>query len=154
MEDRFSKQGEPTEERVIEDGLSELLSKVAAQRSTLQKPALSPDPKAAAAGVAAGSEKPQPNSQYIDSQDVRETFADTINSVHFDGQTLRIEFGVTRVKPSDPSNPSAPQVFQRLPACRLVLTRSVVAGLNDLMQKISAGSIKNAAGAGPAKQEK
>jgi hypothetical protein len=56
MEDKFSRQGKPTEEGVIEDGLSELLSKMAAQRSALQKQALSSDTKAPPK-----SEKPQPN---------------------------------------------------------------------------------------------
>jgi len=154
MENRFSKQKQPTDERIIEDGLSELLSKVAAQQSTRQKPTFSPDSKASVMDVTAGMEKSQPNTQYIDCHDVREIFADSINTVHFDGQTLRIEFGVTRVKPSDPSNSSAPQLLQRFPACRLVLTRSAMTGLNDLMQKISAGSIKTAAAVGPVKQEK
>jgi hypothetical protein len=149
MEDKFSKQEKPTEEGVIEDGLSELLSKMAAQRSALQKPVLSSDAKAPPK-----LEKSQPAAQYIDSQDVCETFADCINAVHFDGQVLRIEFGVTRVKPSDASNPSASQVLQRFPACRLVLTPGAVVGLNDVMQKIASGTGKPPATVPPVKQQK
>jgi hypothetical protein len=134
MEERFSKEGRLTEGRVGEDKLSELLSKMAAQQSATRKPALSSDPNAPAADVAAGSGKGQPNTQYVDSADVRETFADSINAAHFDGQSLRLEFGVTRVKRSDPS---APQTFQRFPACRLVLTPSAVTELSTLMQNLA-----------------
>jgi hypothetical protein len=34
--------------------------------------------------------------QQIDLPELSETFADSIDSVFFDGQTLRINFGVTR----------------------------------------------------------
>src|SRR6516165_688207 len=122
MEERFSKEGRLTEGRVAEDKLSELLSKMAAQQSATRKPALSSDPNAPATGVAGGSEKTQPNTQYVDFLDVREIFADSINAVHFDGQSLRLEFGFTRLK----TDASAPQTFQRFPACRLVLTPSAV----------------------------
>jgi hypothetical protein len=154
MEDRYSKQERPIDGRSLEDGISELLSKVAAQQSALRTPTRASGPKAPATGAATESEKLQPNIQYIDSQDVRETFADAINAVQFDGQTLRIEFGVTRVKPSDSSNPSAPQVLQRFPACRLVLNHAAVTALNNLMQKIAGGSTKPPAPVGGAKPER
>ena len=35
--------------------------------------------------------------RYVDQPECRETFADSINSVFFDGQTMRIEFGITRM---------------------------------------------------------
>jgi hypothetical protein len=84
---------------------------------------------------------------------VREIFADSINAVYLEGQVLRIEFGITRVKPSDPSNPSVSQVLQRFPACRLVLTPGAVAGLNDVMQKVASGIITSTT-VPPVKQQK
>jgi hypothetical protein len=47
-----------------------------------------------------------------------ETFADSVTGLIFDGQTLRIEFGVTRF---DDMKPNAPITGRRYPACRLVL---------------------------------
>lgn len=47
-----------------------------------------------------------------------ETFADSITGFIFDGQTLRIEFGITRF---DNVKGSAPITGRRYPACRLVL---------------------------------
>jgi hypothetical protein len=49
---------------------------------------------------------------------MEETFADPINRLFFDGQTLRIEFGVTRM---DDVKAGAPITGRRYPACRLVL---------------------------------
>ena len=47
-----------------------------------------------------------------------ETFADSVTGLMFDGQTLRIEFGVTRF---DDAKPNTPITGRRCPACRLVL---------------------------------
>ena len=47
-----------------------------------------------------------------------ETFADSVTGLIFDGQTLRIEFGVTRF---DDVKPNTPITGRRYPACRLVL---------------------------------
>ena len=52
--------------------------------------------------------------RYVDRADMVETFADSVTGLIFDGQTLRIEFGVTRfddVKPNAPitgRRPAAP----------------------------------------------
>jgi len=35
--------------------------------------------------------------RYVDQPECGETFSDSINSVFFDGQTMRIEFGITRM---------------------------------------------------------
>ena len=59
---------------------------------------------AAPAGAAAGQTA---TIRYIDRPECTETFADSINHVYFDGQSLRIEFGVTRlddVKQNAPVN--------------------------------------------------
>jgi hypothetical protein len=80
--------------------------------------------------------------QYIDDHNVREIFADGLNTVHFDGHTLRIEFGVTRAKRSESA---ASQVLERLPACRLVLSPQAITELKNLMQKISSAAPQNPA---------
>ena len=59
------------------------------------------------------------NVRYLDRVDVAETFADSITSLLFDGQTLRIEFGVTRF---DEMKTNSPITGRRYPACRLVLS--------------------------------
>jgi hypothetical protein len=69
--------------------------------------------------------------------DLPETFADSINQVFFDGQTLRINFGVTRVDP-----PAQPQTARRYPACRLVLTPGAAVELMNQIQRLTAGMIQ------------
>jgi hypothetical protein len=54
--------------------------------------------------------------RYIDRPDLAETFADSINSVTFDGQSMRIELGVTRL---DDVKPNTPFTGRRYPAARL-----------------------------------
>lgn len=87
----------------------------------------------------AGSEaaNKQPTVQYTDDYGIREIFADSLNTVHSDGQTLRIEFGITRAKRTEAS---APQAFERLPACRLVLSGAAITELKNILQKISTGA--------------
>lgn len=94
-----------------------------------------------AASVAAPTANKQPSVQYVDDPSIREIFADGLNTVHFDGHTLRIEFGVTRAKRSDSSTT---QVLERLPACRLVLGPQALAELKSLMQKIPSVAPQNA----------
>ena len=43
--------------------------------------------------------------RYVDRPECTETFADSINNVYFDGQSLRIEFGVTRLDDVKPNTP-------------------------------------------------
>lgn len=73
--------------------------------------------------------------RYVDRPDCHETFADSINSVVFDGQTLRIEFGVTRL---DELKPDAPVTGRRYPACRLVLAPAAAIDLINKMQQTGA----------------
>ena len=80
--------------------------------------------------------KPKPvELRYVERLDCDETFADAINSVLFDGQTLRIEFGVTRL---DERKPDAPVTGRRYPACRLVLTPAAAIDLINKMQQTGA----------------
>jgi hypothetical protein len=87
----------------------------------------------AAAGVASGSARAA--LRYVDRPDCNETFADSISRLSFDGQTLRIEFAVSRIDETKPDT----QVTGRLyPACRLVLTPAAAADLMQKMQQVAA----------------
>jgi hypothetical protein len=76
-----------------------------------------------------------PELRYIDRPECAETFADSVNSVAFDGQTLRIEFGVTRL---DEIKPDTPVTGRRQPACRLVLPPAAAIDLINRMQQAAA----------------
>jgi hypothetical protein len=73
--------------------------------------------------------------RYLDRADMEETFADSITGLIFDGQTLRIEFGVTRF---DDVKGGAPITGRRYPACRLVLPPAAAVDLINRMQRIGA----------------
>jgi len=64
-----------------------------------------------------------------------ETFADSVTGLIFDGQTLRIEFGVTRF---DDVKPNSQITGRRYPACRLVLPPVAAVDLINRMQQIAA----------------
>jgi hypothetical protein len=55
------------------------------------------NPAPAAAG--GSPERAAASVRYVDRADMVETFADSVTGLIFDGQTLRIEFGVTRFDP-------------------------------------------------------
>jgi hypothetical protein len=75
------------------------------------------------------------NIRYLDRPDMAETFADSITGLRFDGQTLRIEFGVTRL---DNTAANAPVTGRRYPACRLVLSPTAAVDLINRMSQIGA----------------
>lgn len=79
--------------------------------------------------------KASPALRYIDRPDCAETFADSIHSVVFDGQTMRIEFAVTRM---DEAKKDAPLTGRRYPACRLVLSPAAAVDLINRMQQTAA----------------
>jgi len=76
-----------------------------------------------------------PQFQYVDRPEVSETFADIVQRIQFDGQTLRIEFGVTRV---DEVKPDAPITGRRYPTSRIVLSPGAAIELINRMQQIGA----------------
>ena len=78
--------------------------------------------------------------RYVDQPDCRETFADSINSVFFDGQTMRIEFGITRM---DELKQGQQPSGRRYPACRLVLPVAAAIELINKMQQ-TANALKQA----------
>jgi len=71
--------------------------------------------------------------RYVDRPDCMEVFADSINQLYFDGQSLRIEFGATRL---DDMKPNAPITGRRYPAQRLVLTPTAAVDLINRMQQV------------------
>ena len=104
---------------------------------------MSPELTAAKGSAANPASAPQPGSperatasiRYVDRADMVETFADSVTGLIFDGQTLRIEFGVTRF---DDVKPNAPITGRRYPACRLVLPPVAAVDLINRMQQIAA----------------
>jgi hypothetical protein len=88
-----------------------------------------------ASPAAGATPERQPASiRYLDNADMAETFADSITGLIFDGQTLRIEFGVTRF---DEVKPNTPITGRRYPACRLVLPPAAAVELINRMQQIA-----------------
>ena len=83
--------------------------------------------------AAAGAQRQAPTIRNFDRPEVAETFADAITSLVFDGQSLRIEFGVTRL---DEVKPNAPITGRRYTACRLVLPPAAAVDLINRMQQI------------------
>jgi hypothetical protein len=83
--------------------------------------------------------QPQIQFQYVDRPEVVETFADHVQRIQFDGQTLRLEFSVSRLE--DQKSGEAAN-GKRYPACRLVLSASAAVDLMNKMQQITAGLLK------------
>jgi hypothetical protein len=67
----------------------------------------------------------------VDVPELAETFADSVHNMVWDGQTLRLEFCVTRY----PEAPTGDAEAKRIPVCRLVLTAPGVAALFNRLQK-------------------
>src|SRR5262249_53258123 len=92
---------------------------------------LSADVTAAAAKPA---EPARATFRYVDRAECAETFADSISALSFDGQTLRIEFAVSRL---DETRPNVPRTGRRYPACRLVLPPAAAVDLMQKMQQVA-----------------
>ena len=80
-----------------------------------------------------------PQYQYADRPEVSETFADFVQRIQFDGQTLRLEFCVSRL---DDHKPGTPVTGKRYPTCRLVLSAAAAVDLMNKMQQITSGLVK------------
>jgi hypothetical protein len=73
--------------------------------------------------------------RYVETADLPETFADSLHTMVWDGQTLRVELCVTRY----PDAATGAGEAKRYPACRLVLTAPVAVDLyNRLNQTMAA----------------
>ncbi len=93
-----------------------------------------PSGASVAPGAAGQGERQPATVRLIDRMDVAETFADSITGAVFDGQTLRIEFAVTRL---DEVKPNTPITGRRYPACRVVLSPAAAIDLINRMQQIA-----------------
>lgn len=89
---------------------------------------------ASAAGAGAAPGRPRRRLQYIDRMEVVETFADSIQHMYFDGQTLRIEFCTTRIA----DQPRGPGVARRFPVSRIALTGAAAVDLINRAQRVGA----------------
>lgn len=87
----------------------------------------------------AAAPRPAANLRYVDRPDCLETFADSISGVTFDGQTLHLEFCVTRM---DDMKPNTPASGRRYPVCRLVLAPVTAVELINHMQQVGAALTK------------
>jgi hypothetical protein len=91
----------------------------------------------AAANQVAGKPADQPRVafRFVDRPDCPETFADSVVGLLFDGQSLRLDFGVSRL---DERKPDAPLTGRRYPVCRLVLSPAAAVDLINKMQQVAA----------------
>ena len=101
------------------------------------KPTASAAKPAATATPAAAP--PAPKLQYVDRLDCDEVFVDTVSKISFDGQTLRMEFAVTRL---DDVAPNTPPTGRLIPSVRLVLPPRTAVDLMNRMQQITAALIQ------------
>jgi len=101
----------------------------------MAQPTKSTGPAAAEPATHAAAERQPPSIRYVDRPDMVETFVDSITGLVFDGQTLRIEFGVTRF---DEMKPNSQVSGRRYPACRLVLSPAAAGDLIARMQHTAA----------------
>src|ERR1700757_2018901 len=92
-------------------------------------------PRGSSSKPAGSPERAAATIRYVDRADMGETFADSISGLIFDGQTLRIEFAVTRF---DEVKANTPITGRRYPACRLVLPPAAAVDLINRMQQIAA----------------
>lgn len=78
---------------------------------------------------------PGPTYTYIDLPEISETFADSVASLIFDGQTLRITFAVNRIDAPQPGKPTTGKIY---PVCRIVLTATGANELGTQMNQLGA----------------
>jgi len=101
---------------------------------TSSRDAKKPLPLSADATAKPAAEPARASFRYIDRPECEETFADSISALSFDGQTLRIEFAVSRL---DETKPNSPMTGRRYPACRLVLPPAAAVDLMQKMQQVA-----------------
>lgn len=77
---------------------------------------------------------------YEDNPSLAETFADSVGQWYFDGNTLRIEFLVSRLDPQKTGDKSA---GKKVPACRLVITPNAAIDLINRFRNL-AGALEKA----------
>ena len=75
---------------------------------------------------------------WVDVPELAEKFVDCVGNVVWDGQTLRLELGVTRY----PEPAQMAEGAKRYPVCRLVLTGAAAAALFERLRQSSAAIAK------------
>lgn len=90
------------------------------------------DEKEAAASPAATGQTA--TIRYIDRPDLQEHFADAVTGLLYDGQTLRVEFAVTRF---DELKPNTAITGRRYPSCRVALSPAAAIDLINRMQQVA-----------------
>jgi hypothetical protein len=78
-------------------------------------------------------EKTSVQIRFEDRPEVSETFVDSLQAIHFDGQSMRLTLCTTRYEPAKSGNPST---GVRVPACRLVLTPHAALDLFNKLQQV------------------
>jgi hypothetical protein len=74
--------------------------------------------------------------EYVDQPNVREAFADSMHTCVFDGETLRLEFNVTRYGETREDFP--PTTAQKYPVCRLALSKKAALELINRIETLTA----------------
>jgi len=100
------------------------------------------DKPAAANPAAVSPERQSASIRYIDRPELAEHFADAVTGLIYDGQTLRMEFGVTRF---DEIKANTPITGRRYPSCRVVLSPAAAIDLINRMQQIAAALAQSSA---------
>jgi hypothetical protein len=78
--------------------------------------------------------EPSPESPYSDRPEIGETYADQVRLIHFDGQTVRFEFAVSRPTLAGPDRASV----ELRPAVRLVLPPLAAVALHEQLARLIA----------------
>jgi hypothetical protein len=100
------------------------------------------DKSAAGTPAAAPAERQTATIRYIDRPEVDEHFADAVTGLLYDGQTLRMEFAVTRF---DEIKANTPISGRRYPSCRVALSPAAAIDLINRMQQIAAALAQSGA---------
>jgi hypothetical protein len=86
------------------------------------------------------NKRQSPKLRYQDRADLFETFADAVGPWSFDGNTLRIEFLVTRM---DPPKKDEPRTGRQYPVSRLALTANGAMELLNHCRQLTAALEKS-----------
>jgi hypothetical protein len=76
----------------------------------------------------------KPKIEYVDVPSVAETYADSIQGLIFDGQSVRLELCVTRM--DEPKNGADELTGKRRTACRVVLPMSTALDLSSKLGRM------------------
>jgi hypothetical protein len=84
-----------------------------------------------------------PSIEHIDVPQVSETFVDSVDRIMFDGQSLRVDFGVTRIQEAESAD--APLSGKRYTACRIVLPPAAALQLSSKLSQMMVAIVNRAA---------